>query len=51
VAPALGVKTVKDFIALGQAKPGQILSSSAGAGSSTLETFSGVVKLAGLRPK
>jgi tripartite-type tricarboxylate transporter receptor subunit TctC len=35
VAPALGVKTVKDFIALGQAKPGQILFSSAGAGSST----------------
>jgi len=35
VAPALGVKTVKDFIALAQAKPGQILFSSAGAGSST----------------
>ena len=35
VAPALGAKTVKDFIALAQAKPGQILFSSAGAGSST----------------
>jgi len=35
VAPALGVRTVKDFIALAQAKPGQILFSSAGAGSST----------------
>jgi len=35
MAPALGAKTVKDFIALAQAKPGQILFSSAGAGSST----------------
>ena len=35
VPPALGVKTVKDFIAYAQARPGQILFSSAGAGSST----------------
>ena len=33
VAPALGVKSVKEFIAFAQAKPGQILFSSAGAGS------------------
>lgn len=32
VAPALGIKTVKDLIALAQAKPGQILFSSSGAG-------------------
>jgi tripartite-type tricarboxylate transporter receptor subunit TctC len=35
VAPALGVKSVKDFIVIAQAKPGQILFSSAGAGSGT----------------
>jgi tripartite-type tricarboxylate transporter receptor subunit TctC len=35
VAPALGVKSAKDFIALAQAKPGQILFSSGGAGSAT----------------
>ena len=35
VAPALGVKTAKDFIAYAQSKPGQILFSSAGAGSGT----------------
>ena len=35
VSPALGVKSVKEFIALAQAKPGQILFSSGGAGSST----------------
>lgn len=35
VAPALGVKTVKEFIAFAQAKPGQIFFSSGGAGSST----------------
>ena len=35
VAPALGVKSVKEFVALAQAKPGQILFSSGGAGSST----------------
>src|SRR4029434_7277896 len=34
-APTLGVKTVKDLIALAQAKPGQLFFSSAGAGSST----------------
>jgi tripartite-type tricarboxylate transporter receptor subunit TctC len=33
VAPALGVKSVKELIAFAQAKPGQILFSSAGAGS------------------
>ena len=35
VAPALGVKTVKDFIALGQAQPGKIIygSSAVGTGS------------------
>lgn len=32
VAPSLGVKSVKDLIALAQAKPGQILFSSSGAG-------------------
>ncbi len=35
VSPNLGVKSVKDFIALAHTKPGQILFSSAGAGSST----------------
>ncbi len=35
VAPALGVKSVKDFITLAQGKPGQIFFSSAGAGNST----------------
>ncbi len=35
MSPALGVKSVKDFIALAQAKPGQILFSSGGAGSAT----------------
>src|SRR5262245_60876368 len=35
VPPALGVKTVKDLIALAQAKPGQLFFSSAGAGSAT----------------
>jgi tripartite-type tricarboxylate transporter receptor subunit TctC len=35
VNPALGVKTVREFIALAQAKPGQIFFSSGGAGSST----------------
>jgi tripartite-type tricarboxylate transporter receptor subunit TctC len=35
VSPALGVKSVKEFIALAQAKPGQILFSSGGGGSST----------------
>jgi len=33
VAPSLGVMSVKDFIALAQARPGQIFFSSAGAGS------------------
>jgi len=33
VAPSLGVKSVKDFIALAMGKPGQIFFSSAGAGS------------------
>jgi len=32
VAPALGVKSVKELIALAQAKPGQVLFSSSGAG-------------------
>ena len=35
VAPSLGVKSVKDFIALARAKPGPILFSSSGAGSGT----------------
>ena len=35
VLPSLGVKTVQDFIAYAQARPGQILFSSGGAGSST----------------
>ncbi len=35
VLPSLGVKTVKELIALAHAKPGQILFSSGGAGSST----------------
>ncbi|HKA43223.1 MAG TPA: tripartite tricarboxylate transporter substrate-binding protein [Burkholderiales bacterium] len=42
VSPALGVKSVKEFIAYGQSRPGQILFSSGGAGSSThisAETF------------
>ena len=35
VTPSLGVKTLKDFIEYGRARPGKILFSSAGAGSST----------------
>lgn len=35
VSPNLGVKSVRDLIALAQAKPNQIIFSSAGAGSST----------------
>jgi len=35
VNPSLGAKTVKDLIAMGQAKPGQIIFSHAGVGSST----------------
>jgi tripartite-type tricarboxylate transporter receptor subunit TctC len=35
VAPALGVKTLQEFIALAKAKPGQLNFSSAGAGSGT----------------
>jgi tripartite-type tricarboxylate transporter receptor subunit TctC len=35
VHPSLGVKTLKEFVALAQARPGKILFSSGGAGSST----------------
>ena len=35
VAPALGVKSVKEFIAMAQDRPGKLLFGSAGAGSST----------------
>ena len=35
VSSSLGVKTVKDLIAMGKAKPGQLLFSSGGIGSST----------------
>ena len=35
VLPTLGIKTLKELIALAQAKPGQLLFSSGGAGSST----------------
>ena len=35
VTPTLGVKTLKEFIEYGQARPGKILFSSGGAGSST----------------
>jgi len=35
VSPNLGVKSVKELIALASAKPGQVIFSSAGAGSST----------------
>jgi tripartite-type tricarboxylate transporter receptor subunit TctC len=35
VSPGLGVKSVKDLIALAKAKPGQIMFSSAGIGSAT----------------
>jgi tripartite-type tricarboxylate transporter receptor subunit TctC len=35
VPPSLGVKSVKDFIAYAQARPGQIFFSSSGAGSGT----------------
>ena len=44
VSPNLGVKSVRDFIALAQNKPGQIL-------RADIETFTKLVKLAGLRPK
>ncbi len=35
VSPSLGVKTVKELIALGNAQPGKIFFGSAGAGSGT----------------
>jgi tripartite-type tricarboxylate transporter receptor subunit TctC len=35
VHPSLGVKTLKDFVALAHARPGKVLFSSGGAGSST----------------
>jgi tripartite-type tricarboxylate transporter receptor subunit TctC len=35
VSPALGVKTLKEFVALGRAKPGKLMFSSGGGGSST----------------
>jgi tripartite-type tricarboxylate transporter receptor subunit TctC len=35
VSPSLGVKSVKDLVAMGKAKPGQMLFSSGGVGSST----------------
>jgi tripartite-type tricarboxylate transporter receptor subunit TctC len=35
VSPALGVKSVQDFIAYAQARPGKVLMGSSGAGSST----------------
>jgi tripartite-type tricarboxylate transporter receptor subunit TctC len=35
VNPSLGVKTLKDFVALAHARPGKLLFSSGGAGSST----------------
>ena len=35
VSPALGVKTLKEFVALAHAKPGKLLFSSGGGGSST----------------
>ena len=35
VTPTLGVKTLKDFIELARSRPGKILFSSGGAGSST----------------
>ena len=35
VSPALGVKSLKDFVALGRANPGKLLFSSGGGGSST----------------
>jgi tripartite-type tricarboxylate transporter receptor subunit TctC len=35
VAPTLGVKSVKEFVALARAKPGQLIFSSGGGGSST----------------
>jgi tripartite-type tricarboxylate transporter receptor subunit TctC len=35
VSPSLGVKTVKDLIAMAKAKPGQVMFSSAGIGSAT----------------
>ncbi|MGZ9079724.1 MAG: Bug family tripartite tricarboxylate transporter substrate binding protein [Burkholderiales bacterium] len=35
VAPALGVKTLKEFVALARSKPGKLLFSSGGGGSST----------------
>ena len=35
VSPALGVKTVKEFVALARSKPGKLMFSSGGGGSST----------------
>ena len=48
VAPGLGVRNVKDLIAMARAKPGQITFSSAGIGSATHFSAELFVSLAGL---
>jgi tripartite-type tricarboxylate transporter receptor subunit TctC len=49
--PSLGVKSVKDLIAVAQAKPGQIFFGSAGVGSSTHMNGERFRLAAGIRPQ
>ena len=49
VTPALGVKSVKELIALAQAKPGQILFSSSGAGTGNHLTVERIRLAAGIK--
>jgi tripartite-type tricarboxylate transporter receptor subunit TctC len=49
--PSLGVKTVKDLIAVAQAKPGQIFFGSAGVGSSTHMNAERFRLAAGIKPQ
>jgi tripartite-type tricarboxylate transporter receptor subunit TctC len=48
VSPSLGVKNVKDLVALAKAKPGQVTFSSAGIGSATQFSAELFINLAGL---
>ena len=49
VSPALGVKNVKDLIAMGKAKPGGVMFSSAGIGSATHFSVELFQSLAGIK--
>jgi tripartite-type tricarboxylate transporter receptor subunit TctC len=49
VAPALAVKTMKELIALAQAKPGQVLAATIGAGSANHLTMERIRVAAGIK--